>query len=93
MEAFSQRATGPPGGRTARLKAVSPLGYARVKRPAQSFACIPVELAPWETLELPEPIAEAILERSQGGLARTVNVPVGIRRLWPYQLRVRVSCP
>ena len=76
-----------------RLRAASPLGLSRAERPTQSFANIPLELAPWETLDLPEPVARRLIEQTGGALSPTLKSDVEGRLMFPYQIRVRISCP
>jgi len=93
METLGRRATGATRGRVTHLRPASGLGYGRAKRSGVSFAGIELDLAPWESLVLPEPIAEDIEERTDGGLNHTLKVSLGGRRIFPYQIRARITCP
>jgi len=72
-----------------KIRPASPLGYSRVERDLVYMAGVEVDLAPWETLHLPDELGRELVRRSKYKLTG------GDRRyhIYPYQIKVRLTCP
>jgi len=74
------------------LRSTRASGFSRAERKLVFMAGVEVDLAPWETLYLPNAIADELVARSKGGLAEYWEAAPKLF-IHPYQVKVRLSCP
>jgi hypothetical protein len=66
------------------------LGHGFAFKARKSFAGISIELAPWESFEIADPIGQEIIRSSDGALVNFLGMTMDF--VHPYQVRVRL-CP